>query len=223
MIKLLVVEDDVRLNQSVCMYLRDQGYTVTGCVSANEAYDAMYNSLYDLIVSDIMMPDIDGFEFAKTVRELNAMIPILFMTARDDISAKQRGYKIGIDDYLVKPFDLDELVMRIGALLRRAKIETTNEIRVGNLIMNSASMSALVDDEEVPLTLREFNILYKMLSYPKRSFSRAQLMDEFWEIDSTTSLRSVDVYITKLREKFSTCTGFEIVTIRGLGYKVVLK
>lgn len=223
MIKILVVEDDIKLNQSVCTYLKAHGYSVKSCFSANDGYDAMYNHLYDVIISDIMMPEIDGFEFAQTVRELNQMIPILFMTARDDLSAKQRGYKIGIDDYLVKPFDLDELVMRIGALLRRAKIEAAKEIRAGNLVLDSEATSAVVGEKEIALTLREFNILYKLLSYPNRTFSRAQLMDEFWEVDSGTSLRSVDVYITKLREKLSSCDGFRIVTVRGLGYKVVLE
>lgn len=223
MIRLLVVEDDSKLNQSICVYLRAQGYEVTGCLTANDGYDAMCNNLYDVIISDIMMPKVDGFEFAQTVRKLNEWIPILFMTARDDLSAKQRGYRIGIDDYLVKPFDLDELVMRIGALLRRAKIESSKEITAGDLVLNEEARSATLAGEEISLTLREFNILYKLLSYPKRTFSRAQLMDEFWGMDSTASLRSVDVYITKLREKLTDCAGVKIVTIRGIGYKAVLQ
>ena len=127
MFKILVVEDDKELNHTVCAFLNQSGYTATGCLNANDAYDAMYGNAFDLIVSDIMMPDIDGFEFAKTVRELNEDIPILFMTARDDFASKQRGYRIGIDDYLVKPVDLDELFLRIGALLRRAKIASSQD------------------------------------------------------------------------------------------------
>lgn len=223
MINILVVEDDLKLNQIVCKYLNDSGYKAVGCESPREAYDLMYNSLYDLIISDIMMPEIDGFEFAETVRTLNKTIPILFMTARDDIMSKQRGFKLGIDDYMVKPINLDELVMRVSALLRRANIMEERKMTVGNLEMDADAMTAVADGEEISMTLREFNILYKLLSYPKKTFSRAQLMDEFWGLDSSASLRAVDVYVTKLRDKMSGCDGFRIVTVRGLGYKAVLE
>lgn len=183
----------------------------------------MYNKLYDLIISDIMMPEVDGFEFAQSVRQVNKHIPILFMSARDDLPAKQKGFQLGIDDYMVKPIELDELLLRVRALLRRANIELERKITVGNLVLDADAMAAEVDGEELPVTTREFNILYKLLSYPKKTFSRAQLMDEFWGVDSDTSLRAVDVYITKLRDKFSACDGFEIKTVRGLGYKAVLK
>ena len=148
---------------------------------------------------------------------------ILFMAARDDLPAKQRGFRLGIDDYMVKPIELDELLLRVRALLRRAHIEMDRKLTVGNLILDADGMTAEVDGDEIPVTTREFNIIYKLLSYPKKTFSRAQLMDEFWGIDSDTSLRAVDVYITKLRDKFSACDGFEIKTVRGLGYKAVLK
>ena len=183
----------------------------------------MYSQLYDLIISDIMMPEIDGFEFARTVRKVNERIPILFMSAKDDLPSKQRGFRLGIDDYMVKPVDLDELVLRVRALLRRANIETERKISVGNLTLDADGMSAEVDGEEISLTTREFNIIYKLLSYPKKTFSRAQLMDEFWDVDSDASLRAVDVYMTKLRNKLSGCDGFKIVTVRGLGYKAVLQ
>lgn len=222
MINILVVEDDVNLNQIVCTYLNDRGYVAKGCLNSSEAYDVLYNSLYDLIISDIMMPEIDGFEFAKTVRQLNPTIPILFMSAKDDITSKQKGFKLGIDDYMVKPINMDELVMRVSALLRRANIMEERTLTVGNLSMDADAMSTMIDETEIALTLREFNILYKLLSYPQKTFSRAQLMDEFWGMDSSTSLRAVDVYITKLRDKLSAGEGFEIVTVRGLGYKVVL-
>ncbi len=189
MFKLLVVEDDRELNKAVCSYLNQNGYKAEGCLSANEAYDAMYGgTLFDLIISDIMMPEVDGFEFAKTVREIDQEIPILFMTARDDFASKQRGFKAGIDDYMVKPIDLDELLLRIEALLRRAKIATSKKLIVGNLTLDAEEHTAYLNDEEVPLTVREFNLIYKLLSYPKKTFTRSQLMDEFW--DRSSFLRS---------------------------------
>ena len=183
----------------------------------------MYSQLYDLIISDIMMPEIDGFEFARTVRKVNKRIPILFMSAKDDLPSKQKGFQLGIDDYMVKPVDLEELVLRVRALLRLANIETERKITVGNLVLDGDGMSAEVNGEEISLTTREFNIIYKLLSYPKKTFSRAQLMDEFWDVDSDTSLRAVDVYMTKLRNKLADCDGFKLVTVRGLGYKAVLQ
>ena len=222
MVNILVVEDDVKLNQLVCTFLNDSGFRAKGCLNANDAYDDMYNNLYELSLSDIMMRGIYGFEFAQTVRQVNKRIPILFMSAKDDLPSKQRGFQLGIDDYMVKPVLLDELLMRVRALLRRANIEMERKLVVGNLELDADAMTATVDGEEIPVTTREFNILYKLLSYPKKTFSRAQLMDEFWGIESETSLRAVDVYITKLRDKFSECDGFKIVTVRGLGYKAVL-
>ncbi|MGI5906187.1 MAG: response regulator transcription factor [Candidatus Pararuminococcus gallinarum] len=224
MFKLLVVEDDRELNKTVCTYLNQNGYETVGCLSANEAYDAMYGgSMFDLIISDIMMPGIDGFEFAKTVRELDQEIPILFMTARDDFSSKQRGFKAGIDDYMVKPIDLDELLLRIEALMRRAKIAASKKITVGSLTLDAEEHTAYLNEEEIPLTVREFNLIYKLLSYPKKTFTRSQLMEEFWDSSTSSGPRTVDVYITKLRDKFSGCDDFEIVTVHGLGYKAVLK
>ncbi len=222
MINILVVEDDTKLNQSVCRYLSDSGYAVKGCLDPSQAYDAMHNSIYDLVISDIMMPRVDGFEFAETVRSINKTIPIIFMTARDDIAAKQKGFRAGIDDYMVKPIDLDELVLRIAALLRRANIMDEKKLTVGNLVLDADAMTATIGGQDSPVTTREFNILYKLLSYPNKTLSRAQLLDEFWDLESETGLRAVDVYITKLRDKFSACDGFQIVTVRGIGYKAVL-
>lgn len=222
MIHILVVDDDKKINQTVCAWLNDCGFEAKGVLSATEAYDEMYNQLYELIISDIMMPEVDGFAFARTVREVNKRIPILFMSAKDDLPSKQKGFQLGIDDYMVKPIELAELEMRVRALLRRANIETERKLSVGNLVLDADGMTAEVDGEEIAVATREFNILYKLLSYPKKMFTRAQLMDEFWGVDSDTSLRAVDVYITKLRDKFSECDGFEIKTVRGLGYKAVL-
>lgn len=223
MFKILVVEDDRELNQQVCTYLKQNGYEAVGCLNANDAFNTMYNDLFDLLVSDIMMPGMDGFEFARAVRENSREMPILFMTARDDFAAKREGFRIGIDDYMVKPVDLEELVLRIGALLRRARIANSHRLEVGDVLLDADERSCTVRGEEISLTVREFNILYKLLSYPKKTFTRAQLMDEFWDADSSSTLRTVDVYMTKLREKFAGTGAFEIQTVRGLGYKAVIR
>ncbi len=224
MFRILVVEDDRDLNRAVCAYLHRSGYDTVGCLGPEEAYDAMYGgTLFDLIISDIMMPGIDGFEFAAAIREQNQEIPILFMTARDDFPSKQRGFQAGIDDYMVKPVDLDELALRVAALMRRARIATSKMLTVGSLTLDADERSATLKGENIPLTVREFNLIYKLLSYPKKTFTRQQLMDEFWDSGSAASSRTVDVYMTKLRDKFSGCGDFEIVTVHGLGYKAVLK
>ncbi len=223
MFKILVVEDDKALNQTVCAYLNKNGYEAIGCLAANDAYNEMYGNLFDMIISDIMMPQIDGYEFAKTVREMNQDIPILFMTAREDFESKRKGFGVGVDDYMVKPIDLNELVLRIEALLRRAKIATNKKLTVGSTVLDMEEHSAYVGDEEIVLTVREFNILYKLLSYPKKTFTRSRLMDEFWDVESASGPRVVDVYMTKLRDKFKECEDFEIVTVHGLGYKAVIK
>lgn len=223
MFQILVVEDDRELNRSVCSFLNQNGYVATGCLGAEEAYDAMYEKVFDLIISDIMMPGTDGFEFVKTVRTLNENIPILFMTARDDFTAKQRGFQVGVDDYMVKPIDLEELLLRIGALLRRAGIAASRKITVGSFTMDADERTARLGEEEISLTNREFSLLYKLLSYPRKTFTRTQLMDEFWDADTASGPRTVDVYMTKLRSKLAACEDFEIVTVHGLGYKAVIR
>lgn len=223
MIKILVVEDDDSLNQAVCRHLSKNGYQSVGSLTAPQALNFMASEKYDLIISDIMMPKMDGFEFAAAIRELDNNVPILFMTARDDFASKEKGYRIGIDDYMTKPIDLDELLLRIKALLRRAKIAADKQLVVGNLVLDEDDVSATVDGEPVTLTLREFQIIYKLLSYPKKTFTRGQLLDEFGGFETESGLRSVDVHITSLRQKFSKCNGFEIITVRGLGYKAVIK
>ena len=191
MFKLLVVEDDRELNRAVCSFLNQNGYETLGCLSANEAYDALYGgNVYDLIISDIMMPEIDGFEFAS---------------------------------YMVKPIDFEELLLHIGALLRRAGIAISHKLEIGSLVLDADERTAVWKGEEIALTVREFNLLYKLLSYPKKAFTRSQLMDEFWDGETGSGPRTVDVYMTKLRQKFADCDDFEIVTVHGLGYKAVLK
>ncbi len=223
MFKILVLEDDRDLNRTVCTFLKSNGYETIGSLDANDAYDVLYENVVDLIISDIMMPGVDGFEFVKTVRETNKLVPILFMTARDDFAAMQRGYRVGIDDFMVKPIDLEELLLRIGALLRRAGIAASRRLTVGRVQMDADERTAYIGDEEVNLTVREFDILYKLLSYPKKTFTRQQLMEEFWDAETSSGPRTVDVYMTKLREKFADCQDFKIVTVHGLGYKAVIQ
>ena len=223
MIHILVVEDDEKLNQIICSYLAKNNYLAKGCIDPVEAYDLLYTGPYDLIISDIMMPGINGFDFAKEIRQKNPVIPILFITALDDFASKQKGFYAGIDDYMVKPIDMDELVLRVGALLRRAHIKNENRLEIGDLVLVRDEMSAYVNGEEIPILPREFHILYKLLSHPKKIFTRSELIDEYWGMTNDTGLRTVDVYITKLRKAFAHCKSFEIVTVHGFGYKAVLK
>ncbi|WP_303871084.1 response regulator transcription factor [Acetobacterium wieringae] len=223
MINILVIEDDEKLNYIVCSFLKDNGYHAISCKNGTEAFNRILEEPVNLIVSDIMMPEMDGFEFAAEIRRQDKSIPILFMTARDDMGAKQKGYSLGIDDYMVKPIEMDELVLRVSALLRRANIRNERKLEAGSLILNEEETTAYLNEEELPLTVKEFNILFKLLSYPKRTFTRAQLMDEFWGYDTESNPRTVDVSITKLRDKLSDCADVEIVTVRGLGYKAVIR
>ena len=222
-VRILVVEDDEKLNHIVCVHLLGNGYQAVGCPDAAAALVKLNEMKFDMIISDIMMPGMDGFEFAEEVRAADRQIPILFMTARGDISSKQRGYRLGIDDYLVKPFEMDELILRVGALLRRANIAEGKKLTAGNLTMDAEEHTAYVNGEELPLTVRDFDILFRLLSYPKKTFTRSQLMEAFWDYDSSATSRTVDVYMAKLREKTASCDGFDIVTVHGLGYKAVLR
>ena len=223
MVSLLVVEDDELLLKSMKTFLTKHGFDISGAKNANEAYEQMEKKNFDLIISDIMMEGEDGFEFAESVRQMDKEKPIIFVTARSDIESKAKGFNLGIDDYMTKPIDFEELIMRVNALLRRAKIASEKKLHIGTLTMDSDEMTAYVNGEEIPLTVREFNILFKLISFPKKTFTRTQLLNEFWALDSSTGTRSIDVYITKIREKFQCCKDFEIVTVHGLGYKAVIK
>lgn len=223
MLKILFVEDDKDLNNLVSSYLKDTGFEVVSVLNGLDALKEFGKNNFDLILSDIMMPLCDGYELARQVRELNTQIPILFMSARDDKPSKQLGYKVGIDDYITKPFDFDELVFKIKAIGRRLKMDSKNIIEIGNFKMVKDEHTAYLNDEELSLTVREFNILYGMLSNPKKTFTRGKLMEDYWDFDSSATSRTVDVYMAKLRDKTKDCTGFEIQTVHGLGYKVVLK
>ena len=223
MIRILLLEDDKDLNMLTTSYLKSAGFLVTSVFNGLDGLNKFGEEKYDLIISDIMMPLCDGFEFAREIREFNKEVPIIFMTARDDKPSKQLGYKIGIDDYIVKPFDLDELILKINAIARRLKIYSSEDLIIGNLTMNKEERVVYINEEEVSFTVREFDILYCMLQFPKKTFTRGRLMEDFWGFDSSATSRTVDVYMAKLRDKTKNCDGFEIQTVHGLGYKVVFK
>ncbi len=223
MFKILIIEDDKDLSRTMCTYLSHNGYEATSVTNAEDAYLEMYETVYDLVISDIMLPGDDGYKIADTIRSTNPDLPILFVTARDDFFSKQKGFLAGIDDYMVKPIVFEELLLRIGAVLRRSKIACSRKLVVGKLVMNMDERTTKLNGEDIPMTAREFNILYKLLSYPQKTFTRTQLMEEFWESGTTSGPRTVDVYMTKLRERFRDCDDFEILTVHGLGYKVVIK
>ncbi len=223
MIKIIVAEDDGALNALICDYLEKNEYVAIPCKDGVEALQAFNTQEVSMVISDIMMPNMDGYELAERIRSKDSGIPILFLTAIDSKNSKKYGYQLGIDDYVDKPFDAEILMLRVGALLRRANITRRKELVAGNLTMNEEEHTAYVNGEEIPLTVREFDLLYKLLSFPRRAFSRSALMEEFWDYDSSATSRTVDVYMAKIREKTSQCDGFEIVTVHGLGYKAVLK
>ena len=222
MLRILLAEDDKDLNMLTTSYLQSSGHTVKSVFNGLDALKELEEAKYDLILSDIMMPLLDGYGLAREIRSFDSDIPIIFMSARDDKPSKQLGYKVGVDDYLTKPFDLDELILKINAIARRLKLDAKTEIVIGNLVMNKEEHTAYIDSEEITLTVREFDILYCMLSYPKKTFTRSKLMEDFWDFDSSATSRTVDVYMAKLREKTKNCDGFEIQTVHGLGYKVIL-
>lgn len=222
MIHVLVVENDIKLNRDICDFLTSNGFGVTGCTNANQAYEEMHKNIYEIIISDVALPEKDGFEYARKVRAIDQKIPILFVSSKDMLFAEETGFISGNEDFIVKPIKWDELLVRIRSLLYRSGIDTKRTIEVGNLMLDLNNMNAEISGEETELTTREFNIIYKLLSNPKKLFSRKQLMDEFWETESNSGLRVVDVYITRIRNKLSECDGFKIVTVRGLGYKLIL-
>ncbi len=223
MFNILVVDDDRDINASLCSYLMKNGYEAHGVLSVEDAFEYMYKSNTDLIISDIMMPEIDGYELAANIRENNENIPILFVTARDDFSSKKRGYDIGIDDYMVKPVNLEEMLLRIDALLRRARVAGSKVLDIGKVHLDTEARTVFIDGEEILLSAREFNLVHKLLSNPNKTFTRTQLMDEFWAAEAESSTRTVDVYITRIRSKFAKSDDFEIKTVHGLGYKAVIK
>ena len=223
MFNVLVVEDDQKLNQLIKTTLIKNGYKVFTAFNGEEGVSVFDGEYIDLVVSDIMMPGTDGYEFADIVRRRNANIPILFVSAKDKYEDKQKGFQIGVGDYMVKPIDLNELLLRIAALLRRAQIANERRLIIGGTVLDYDNMTVTCLGEEVSLPQKEFYILFKLLSFPGKTFTRTQLMDEFWGPYSESLERTVDVHITRLRDKFKSSGDFEILTVRGLGYKAVKK
>ena len=221
--RILLVEDNKELNEIIYNYLSKEGFNCFKAFDGLEALNIYNDNKIDLILSDIMMPLCDGYTLAKEIREIDLNIPIIFMSAKDDKMAKKIGYKAGIDDYIVKPFDLDELVFKIKAIKRRLNIENNNELIIKNFYINKELHIAKINDIEISLSVREFDILFSMVNNPNKIYTRQRLMEEFWDYDSSTTSRTVDVYFAKLRDKTKDCDGFSIETIHGLGYKVVLK
>ena len=223
MLTILVVEDDKKLCKLFCTVLSKNGYRTLSAGDGIEAWDLLNKEYVDLIISDIMMPNMDGYEFTKSLRETNCEIPILMVTAKEDFSAKRQGFLLGTDDYMVKPVDVNEMVLRVGALLRRAKIVHEHKQAIGQTTLDYDSLTVIRDGEEITLSQKEFYVLYMLVSYPNKIFTRQQLMDEIWGIESESDAQTVDVHINRLRKHFLKNPDFEIVTVRGLGYKVVKK
>ncbi|MDD6728186.1 MAG: response regulator transcription factor [Eubacteriales bacterium] len=221
MFNILVVEDNADMRELFCTVLTDSGYNCIPAGDGLEALNLMEKHYIDLIVSDIMMPDIDGYELIKMLRDAKYNLPILIVTAKDQFYDMQKGFLTGADDYMIKPINVNELVLRVEALLRRAKISSEKKITVGSTVLNYDALTVTIHGKETILPQKEFYLLYKLLSYPNKIFTRQQLMDEIWGMYSETDERTVNTHINRLRDRFADCNDFEIITIRGLGYKAV--
>jgi len=219
-VKILVVDDNESIRKLMKTYLIRDGYHVFLASDGLEALDLLDKEHFDLIILDIMMPNMDGYTLTKELRTLNYNLPILMITAKETIEDKKKGFSVGTDDYMVKPIDFDEMLLRVSALLRRAKISNEHKIVVGDIILDYETLTVSTTTEAILLPQKEFYLLFKLLNYPKRIFTRQELMDEIWGFDSDTDERTVDVHIKRLREKFEKYEEFRIVTVRGLGYKV---
>lgn len=220
MFKILIAEDDNELRQLFTHVLIKNGYSVVGVANGQKALDAMDTSYYDLLISDIMMPVMDGYELVKAIRASGSNIPVLMITAREAFDDMREGFVSGTDDYMIKPINVNELLLRVSALLRRAQIINERRLVVGDTLMECDSLTVTTNGQSMILPQKEFMLLYKMASYPGRIFTRQQLMDDIWGYESETTTHTVDVHIGRLRERFKDNTDFRIVTMRGLGYKV---
>lgn len=221
MFNILVVEDDAKLNKLFCAVLTRNGYRTYSAADGAQALEILDSEYIDLVISDIMMPNIDGYELTKALRDVGYNLPILMITAKENFEDKQKGFLVGTDDYMVKPIDVNEMILRVGALLRRAKIVNDRKIEFGTTILDYDSLTITCNGDEALLPQKEFNLLYKLLSYPNKIFTRQQLMDEIWGMDTETDERTVDVHINRLRDRFKKYEDFQIITVRGLGYKAV--
>ncbi|WP_110955065.1 response regulator transcription factor [Anaerosinus massiliensis] len=220
MFHILVVEDGINIRKLMTAYLERAGYSVYQAENGMKALEALELHHIDLIICDIMMPHLNGYELTKSLREANFNIPILIVTAKESFEDKEKGFLVGADDYMVKPIHMDEMLLRVAALLRRAKISTEHIIRLGDVVLNYDALSVTTKDNVFVLPKKEFYLLFKLLSYPKQIFTRQQLLDEIWGMDTEVDERTVDSHIKKLRKKFEDVQAFKIITIRGLGYKV---
>lgn len=223
MVTILVVEDDKNLQKLIAAILKQHGYNVLNAKDGLQALEILDRNHVDLIISDIMMPNMDGYTLTKSLRESNYNLPILMITAKETLEDKKKGFIVGTDDYMVKPIDMDELLLRVAALLRRSRIANEHRLVIGDIELDYDTLTVNIKGESTVIPKKEFYLLFKLLSYPKQIFTRQQLMDEIWGMDSEADERTVDVHIKRLREKFLGCNEFEIVTVRGLGYKAEIK
>ena len=221
MLKILIAEDDRELRQLFAHVLTKHGYTVSGVSNGQQALEAMSGDYFDLMISDIMMTVVDGYELVRQLRQTGCITPVLMITAKDAFDDMRLGFQSGVDDYMVKPINVDEMVLRVQALLRRAQMISDRRQTVGNTVLECDSLTVTVDGENFILPQKEFMLLYKMAAFPGRIFTRQQLMDEIWGYDSESDTHTVDVHIGRLRDRFRDNRDFKIVTIRGVGYKVV--
>lgn len=221
MLKILIAEDDRELRQLFSHVLIKNGYRVTGVANGQQALDALDTDYYDMIISDIMMPVMDGYTLVRMLRESGSTTPVLMITAKDAFDDMRLGFQSGVDDYMVKPINVNEMVLRVGALLRRAQMINERRQVIGDTVLECDSLTVLTEGETTVLPQKEFMLLYKMAAFPGRIFTRQQLMDEIWGYDSESDTHTVDVHIGRLRDRFRDSKDFKIVTIRGVGYKVV--
>ena len=222
MFNILVVEDDKNLRKLITTYLQKNKYNTYEATNGEEALNVLDQSYIDLIVSDIMMPKMDGYELIKSLREAKYDVPILIITAKSEIEDKKEGFLLGADDYMVKPIDIEEMLLRIQVLLRRSKSASEKKIQIGDLLLNYNQLSVIKKDKVYNLAQKEFYLLYKLLSTPNTIFTRQELIEEVWGLENDSDYRTVDVHIKRIREKMKDVDEFEIVTIRGIGYKAII-
>ncbi|QSX08033.1 response regulator transcription factor [Alkalibacter rhizosphaerae] len=221
MVNVLVVEDNENIRKLIATYLGSEGYRVQTSSNGLEALEVMDKESIDLLVADIMMPGMDGYDLVRSLRDAGYTLPVLMITAKEEFDNMRQGFESGTDDYMVKPIDLDEMLLRISALLRRARISTEKQITIGGVTADSETLTVSSNERSVLLPLKEFMLLFKLMSYPGKIFTRQDLMEKIWGLDNDTEERTVDVHIKRLREKFENTSDFSIVTVRGLGYKLV--